>query len=101
VRQQHKADDEATGDVSQHDLQKGHVGVVGEAGNADDSERASFGGDDRKRDRPPRDIASSKEVVAQGALAFAKVQPEQSNAEQVDGDDGEIEVREAHGLRPA
>jgi hypothetical protein len=48
------------------------IGVVGEAGDADDGERAGFGGNNRKRDGPPGNVASSQKIIAQGALPLAE-----------------------------
>src|ERR1700687_1012364 len=97
MRQQHKADDDAPGNISQHHLEKRQVGVICEAGNADDSQGAGFRRNDGKRNRPPGNIASGEEVVAKGVLSLAETQAEQSDPDEIDGDDREIETVQAHG----
>jgi hypothetical protein len=79
-------------------LQKRQIGVVSEARNADDSQRAGLCRYDRQRNRPPWDVASSKELIAERALPFAEAQPEQGNPDQIDSDNREIETVQAHGL---
>ena len=70
--------------VSHDYLKEREVRVVGEAGDADDGQRAGFGSDDGERDGPPRDVASGKEVVAQSALLFAEAQAEERDAREID-----------------
>ena len=48
-------DDDASEDVSGRDLEKREVAQIGQAGNADERERARLGGNDRDEDGPPRD----------------------------------------------
>ena len=84
-----------------NDLKKSEIRVVGEAGNADDGERAGLGRDDGERNRPPGDFASSEKIVAQSALLFPKTQAEQRDACQVEGDDREIEFVQAHAVDAA
>ena len=45
VRQQYERDDEAAGDVSEDNLKKREVRVIGETGNADDGQCAGFSSD--------------------------------------------------------
>ena len=66
------------------------VGVVGQAGNADDGERAGFSRDDGKRNRPPGNIAIGEKIIAQRTLRLAKAQTEQRDPRQVQRDNGEI-----------
>jgi len=101
MRQQHESDDEAASDISHDHLQEGEIGVVSEAGYADDREGAGFGGNDGERDRPPGNIASSKKVVAQRALLLAEAKSEQSYADEIDGYDAEVDSVEAHVLASA
>ena len=72
VWQQQVADDDASHEIAHHQLQEGEVGIVGQAGHADDGEGAGFGGDDGERDGPPWNIAIGEEVIAQGTLPLAK-----------------------------
>src|SRR5262249_48618238 len=96
VRQQHEADDHAPDYVAENHLQECEIGVVGEAWDADDGERAGFGGNDRERNRPPGNVAIGQKVIAQRTLLLAEAQSEQSDAYQVKGDDSEVEAVEAH-----
>src|SRR5579871_2552240 len=77
--QQYKADNDASDDVAENELQKGEVRGERKAGNADDRERTGFSGDDGKRNRPPGNIAVGEKVIAQGALPLAESQAEQSD----------------------
>ena len=43
-----------------------------------------------------RNIAPRQEVVAQGVLLLAKTQPEQSNPDQINGDDRVVKMVQAH-----
>ena len=99
--QQHKSNDEAAYDVSHDHLQKGQIAVVSETRHADDGQRAGFSRNDGQRNRPPWDVASGEEVVAQCALPFTKSQAEQSDADQVNCDDSEVETVEAHAVELA
>src|SRR5256885_1528484 len=96
MRQQDEGNDETSNNVPHNHLKEGEIRVVGEAGDTDDSQRAGFGGDDGDRNRPPRDVTSSKEVVAKGALSFAEAQAKQSDADEVNGNDREVEALQAH-----
>ena len=98
MRQQNESDHEAADDVSHDDLKKREIGVVGEAGNADDGERAGFRGHDGKRNRPPGNVAAGEEIIAQGTLALAEAQTEQSDPDQIGGDDRVVEMVQAHAL---
>ena len=64
MRQQQETYDDSARDISHGDLQKRHIGAVGQSGNADDGQRAGFGGYDRKRNRPPWNVTSGEKVVA-------------------------------------
>src|SRR5581483_2665004 len=68
VRKKNEADYDAADHIPHYNLKKREVRVIGEAGNTDDGERAGFGGNDRKSDGPPGDIAPRQKVVAKGAL---------------------------------
>ena len=92
MRQENKADDHATHDVSHHDLQKGQVSVVSQPRNADDGQCAGLGRNDRERNRPPRNIAPGEKIVAQRALLLAEAQPKQRDPRQVQPDDREIQL---------
>ena len=99
MRQEYEGDDDTSHHIAHRDLQKREVRIVGQAGHADDGERAGFGRHDRQRDRPPRNVAVCEKVIAQRALFFSEAQSEQRDADQVDGDDGEVEMVESHGER--
>jgi len=88
--QQKKTDDNASHNVSNDNLQKCEIGIVGEAGNADDGKSAGLGGNNRKRDRPPWNLAIGQEVIAQSSLTLAKAQAEQSDPHKIERDDREI-----------
>ena len=96
MRQQHNADNDPADDVAHCDLQKRQVRIVGKAGHADDGERAGFRRDDGQGDRPPRNVAIGQEIIPQRALFFPEAQAEQSDAGQVQRDDGEVEMVESH-----
>src|SRR5581483_5808512 len=95
-----EADDYPADEIPEDDLQKGEVGVVSEAGDADDRQGAGLGSDDGESDRPPRDVAIGEKVVFQGFLAFAKAQPEQGDTRQINSDDREIDMVETHARLP-
>src|SRR6185369_8269660 len=95
-RQQHEADDEASDDVSHDNLKKREVGVVGEAGNADDGERAGFGGYDREHDRPPGNVSVGEKIIFERLLALAEAQAEKRDCGEIDRDDGEVERVQSH-----
>src|SRR5581483_6679694 len=77
--------------VPEDDLKKRKVGIERKARNADDGQRAGFSGDNRERDRPPRNIAIRKKVVTQRALRFPKPQAKKRDSRQVRGDDGQVQ----------
>src|SRR5512147_2537198 len=97
MRDQQKADDHPPHDVAHHQLQERHVAAVGEAGNADDSQRAGFGGHDGERDRPPRHVAVGEEVVAQRALPLAEADAKGGDPRQVHRDDNQVQPIQSHG----
>src|SRR5208283_2905987 len=74
VWEQDKADYDAPDTIAHDHLQEGEIGIVGEPGNTDDGERAGFGGDNGKCDRPPRDIAPRQKIIAQRAMPLAKAE---------------------------
>ena len=82
--------------VSHYYLKKSQIGVISQAGNTNDGQNTGFGRDDRKRDRPPGDIAVGQKIVAQRALPFAKTQAEECDPSEIDRDDRKIELVEAH-----
>lgn len=96
MRKQNEADDDAADGVSEDELEKHEVGVISEAGRADDGECAGFSGDDGKADGPPGYVAVGEKVVAQGALFFAEAQAKEGDPDEIDSNDGEIEFVEAH-----
>src|SRR5437588_674675 len=96
MRQQHETDHDAADNVSHDDLEEGQVRIVGQPGNADDGQSTGLGRDNRQRDCPPGNVAPSKKVVAQGTLLLAEAEAEQSDARQVQSDDREIDVVQAH-----
>ncbi len=96
MRQQHKADDDAAHHVSHYDLEKGQIRVVGEAGNADDGQRAGLGCNNRQRDSPPRDTPPGEKIVPQGPLLLAEAEPEQRDSSQVQRDNREIKMVQTH-----
>src|SRR4051812_9076697 len=91
MRQQQKADHHATDQVADHDLQETEVGVVGEAGDADDRQRACLRCHNRERDRPPRNIPVSQKVVAERPLLLAELQSEDRDPDQVRDNQNEVE----------
>src|SRR3954466_939145 len=96
--QQDEADDEAADEISHDNLKKREIGVVGQSRDADDGERAGFRSDDGKRNRPPGYVAAGEEIIAQGALALAESQAEQSDPDKIGGDDRVVEMVQAHAL---
>ena len=98
MRQQHEADHDAPNHISHDHLQESEIGVIGKAGDADDGERAGFGGNDGKRDGPPGNIASREKVIAQRAVPLAEAQSEQGDADQIQRDNRQIEFVEAHAF---
>ena len=46
LRDEHETDDDSSQHVAEYQLQEAQVGLIGQAGNANDGESASFGGDD-------------------------------------------------------
>ena len=57
---------------------------------------AGFSRHNRKGDRPPWNLATGKEVVAQTALLFSKTKSEERYATEVEGNDRKIEFVQAH-----
>src|SRR5258708_3002433 len=96
MRQQHKADYYAAHHVSHDDLQEREIRIVGQPGNADDGQRAGLGRDNREGDRPPWNVPPREKVVAQGMLLLAEAQAEQGDPRQVQSDDREVEMVQAH-----
>src|SRR3954451_15661695 len=96
MRQQYKTDEETSNHVSHDNLQESKIGVISQAGDADDGQRAGLCGNDRERNCPPGDVASGKKVVAQCALALAKAHAEQRDADQVNSNEREIDGVQAH-----
>src|SRR4029077_20191203 len=96
VRQENETDDDTPDHVSQHDLQEHQVGVIGQSGNANDGESAGFRCDDGERNRPPWDIAIGEKIVPQRALLLAEAQPEERNPRQVQPDNREVKLVQAH-----
>ena len=96
VWQQHKADHDPPDDISHDHLQEGEIGIVSKSRDADNRQSAGFGGDDGESDRPPGNLASGEEVIAQGALLFAETKAEERDPRQINRDDGEIESVQAH-----
>jgi hypothetical protein len=62
LRDEEEADDDAAYEIAEDKLEEAEVFVIGEAGNADDGERAGFSGDDGERDGPPGDGVVGEEV---------------------------------------
>src|SRR5580704_19470988 len=96
MRQQDKADYDSAHHVSHDYLEESEVRIVSKSGDADDGERAGFGGDDGERDGPPGDIAPGEEIVAQRAVAISEAQSEQSDTGEIERDDREIELIQTH-----
>lgn len=90
LRQEHKADDDATDYISHDHLQKSQIGIVGEAGNADDGQRARLRRDNRQGNCPPGNIAIGEEIVTHRPLAFAEAQAKQRYPGQVRGDNQQV-----------
>ena len=99
ARQEEHANDDAAEQVADSDLQEAEVAGVGEARDADDGERAGFGGDDGERDGPPGDIAISEEVGAQRALSVPEAEAEPGDAQQIEDDRGDVDEVELHRMR--
>ena len=68
-------DDDAAQHVAEDDLQKAEVAGEGEAGHADDGERAGFRGDDGERDGPPGHGAVGEEVALKERSPLRKRSP--------------------------
>lgn len=90
LRQQDEADDDAADEIAESELQEGEVGVVCEAGDADEGEGAGLCSNDRQRERPPGDRAIGEEIILQRALRFTKAQAEESDTGKIDDDDQEV-----------
>ena len=69
--------------VAENQLQETEIGMVSDAGRADDGQNAGFGGDNGKGNCPPGQAAPAQKILAQGRLALAETRTE-------DGDGGEI-----------
>ncbi len=96
MRQKNKADNRAAHDIAHHHLQKCEIGIVSQTWNADDSESARFRRDDGERNRPPGYVTIGEKIRAQRALLLAKAQPEQGYPRQVQRDNREVELVQAH-----
>ena len=94
-RDEQQADEDAADDVADRELQERHVAGVGLRRNADERQRAGFGGDDREADRPPRHAAIGQEIIARGLLVAREPRPEGRDGEQVDADDEVVDRRRA------
>ena len=97
VGQKHQDDHHASHQVSEHQLQEREVSRKGQRRSANNGERGCFGRDDGKRQGPPGRRAAAQEIIADCALAPAKCDTEQSYADQVDGNNGEVQRGQAHG----
>jgi hypothetical protein len=99
-RQEEHGDHDAAEHVADDDLQESEVAGEGEAGGSDDGQCRSFGGDDRERDRPPRNGTVGKEVAAERFVAcraaFGEAQSEECDGDEVKADDAEIERMQPH-----
>src|SRR5207248_3831955 len=101
---QQPADYEARHDVASDDLQIGEAAAllrarvrrVGERWNADERQRARFGGDDRQADHHPRRVAAAEKIVFDGSMRGTKAAAEDRDAGEVHGEDGVVEAGEAH-----
>jgi len=58
------ADQHPRNEVSKNQLQESEVGIVGEAGDADDGQRAGLGGHNRERNRRPWNVLVGQEIIA-------------------------------------
>ncbi len=61
--QENDADHDPAQEIAKDDLQESPVAGVGEAGHADDGQRAGFRGHDGERNGPPGNFAIGKKVV--------------------------------------
>jgi len=91
---EHHRQNDSGDDVTDDHLDKTDVSAVGNAGNADDGERARLGGDDGQPDAPPRNVFAAEEVVASVVLVFAEPNSQANNAEQIQGNDRPITAAE-------
>jgi len=95
AREEDEADYDAADEVAEDDLEEAEVACVGEAGDADDGEGAGLSGDERERDGPPGDVAAAEEVGAERAVFLAEAQTEESDADEVGGDDEQVRQAQA------
>src|ERR1035437_4792167 len=100
LRQQDKTDNDTPQHISHHQLQKSEIRIVGEAGNTDNGQRAGFRRHNRQRDCPPRNVAVGKKIVAHRPLPFAKPQPEQRDARQVQPNNQQIDSIQSQAILP-
>jgi len=84
------ADQHAGDEVSEDNLQKAKIGVIGQGRCADDGQRAGLSGYDGERNGRPGNVLVREKIIAQRALLFAKAQAKESNTGQINGDDGQI-----------
>src|SRR5450432_277354 len=72
LRNKEQADDDASGEVAEHQLKEAKISPVGDARCADKGQCAGFRGNDRKTYGPPGNGTVSKEIIAQGALRLSE-----------------------------
>ncbi len=96
VRDQQNTDDDAPDQVADDKLQEAEVALVGQAGNADDGERAGLGGHDGERNRPPGNRLLGQEISAEGARLLPESHAKESDPGQIHGDHGHIQRVQSH-----
>jgi len=84
VRHQHDGQDDAGDDVADDHLDEGDVAAVGHRRDADNRQRAGFGGHDGHANAPPGHVLAAEKIVARVVLVFAKPQSQRNDAEQID-----------------
>ncbi len=94
--QKNQYDHHAAHEVSENQLKERQVSRESQCRSADDGERGSFRGDNRKRQCPPGRRAAAQKIVANRALASAKRNAERGDAGQVNGDQDKVERGQAH-----
>ena len=87
MRHHHHRQHDAGDDVADDHLDEHEVAAIGQARHADDGERAGLSRDDGEADAPPWDVFAAEEIIARGALVFAKPDAERDDAQQVEDDD--------------
>ena len=92
--------------IAEHHLQENEAAGVGQRRCTDNRERAGFGGDDRKPDRPPGCGAAAQKIILQRPLPALEVCAKPRDPGEIRDDDCEIEwpqrdLRDCNRIRSA